>query len=91
MPQDHQRKHAQLHNVVDQEELVSITNDKGESAKYKLDHKDKQVFIAGGPEEDCTWKKTNGSYDDIVRRLGRAPATPSISSNLPVDSVDSDL
>jgi hypothetical protein len=90
MPVDHQRKHAQLHNVLPDEELVTVAvNDKGRQiqAHYKLDHKDKQVFIAGGPEEDSAWKRTNGSYDDILRQVGRSTEPSSVPSPQPIEPV----
>jgi hypothetical protein len=86
MPIDHARRHSQLHKVLENEEVVEVVNDKGEPAKYKLDHKDKQVFIEGGPEEDCEWKHTNGSYDDIVRRAFlNVPAAPLEASGIESD------
>jgi hypothetical protein len=89
MPVDHHRKHAQLHNVLDNEEVVEVVNSKGEVAKFKLDHAGKQVFIEGGPEEDCAWKKTNGSYDDILKRAGlqaqSEPVLSGVESTEPVE------
>lgn len=84
MAVDHARKHAQLHKVLDDEEVVELEH-KGSVAKYKLDHKAKEVFIEGGPEEDCEWKKTNASYAGMVEKLGRAPASPSVPSGIESD------
>lgn len=84
MPVDNIRKHDQLHKVLDNEEVIELEH-KGTVAKYKLDHASKELFIEGGPEEDCAWKKTNGSYADAIQRLGRQPASPSIPSGIESD------
>lgn len=91
MPVDHHRKHDQLHKVLDDEEVVELEH-KGSKLKYKLDHAAKQVFIEGGPEEDCAWKRTNSSYDSVVSQLGRALSSPSVPSGIESDKpIDLDL
>jgi len=84
MPVDHHRKHDQLHKVLDDEEVVELEH-KGTVAKYKLDHASKEVFIEGGPEEDCAWKKTNASYAGMVEKLGRASGAPTVPSGIESD------
>jgi hypothetical protein len=71
MPVDHARKHAQLNAVLDGEEVLDVTSDKGDVSKIKVDHLHKKVFVAGGPEEDSAWKDTNSSYDALMAKIGR--------------------
>jgi hypothetical protein len=71
MPVDHLRKHQQLNAVLEGEEIVEVTSNKGDVAKMKVDHLHKKVFIEGGPEEDNAWKDTNASYDSVMASAGR--------------------
>lgn len=52
------------------DEVVFVTGDHG-SAKFKINHKSHEVFVKAGPEESLAWKHTNGSYNDIMRKLNR--------------------
>lgn len=78
--------HNQLREVLPGEEIVTLNSSKGDSATYKLNHKHKQVLIAGGPEEDCAFKHTNASYDSVLAHLGRsADNSQPVFESTPVD------
>jgi len=67
--------HLQLHSqeLLPHEEIVHVTSSKGDPATFKLNHALKQVLVPGGPEEDCAFKHSNASYEQLMQRLGRAP------------------
>jgi hypothetical protein len=79
--------HKTLHEILPNEEVVTLASGKGDEGKFKLNHEHKTVLVAGGPDEDCAWRNSNASYADMLSKLGRnadnsqvpvAPVEPAI-------------
>lgn len=57
--------------LAEHDEVVTLTNEKGDVAVYKLNHFDKSVCLKGGAEDEKEWRHTNGSYEAVLKALGR--------------------
>lgn len=55
------------------EVLPPVTSSKGDICTYKVNHKTKHVFIKTGENDgnDQEWRHTGGSYDSIMKMIGR--------------------
>ena len=81
--------HNQVHEAVPgpNEEIVTVTSDKGDSMEYKLNHALKQVWMKTGELEEAAWRNTNGSYEAVMERLGRKRKSHTSTSH-PITAVE---